>query len=258
MVSLRVQCVDLHVGPAIILACTLLFALLSLPRAAGATTAGYLEYASIYGTTYNGVTTDSGGHLPGSHELKARIDVGRYMVQYSYHSDLSHSKTDATTSTGAPGTSLAYPGGTVVVPTFNANDGESEFRLEYQLGKFPAYLGLADSNSFNNYGFPRLSALGFGIELQPNPRRSISPYGSYFFFPNQMGTYPLANPNNPSSGPARSSFAANEFEAGVSIALRKTGLSIVLAYYQTTNVRRTGTFNFVRDGPVIGLGYQLR
>jgi hypothetical protein len=243
----------------LIVRCVLILAFLPLAQAAiGAPTIGYLEYAPIYGTTYNGVTTDSGGHLPDSHELKARIDVGRYMAQYSNHIDLSHSKRDATTATGAPGTSLAYPNGTVVVPTFTANDGESEFRLEYQPGKFPAYLGLAYSNSFNNYGFPRLSALGFGIELQPNPRRSISPYGSYFFFPDQTGTYPLANPNDPSSSPVSSSFVANEFEGGASIALRKTGLSIVLAYYQTTNVRRTGRFNFVRDGPLIGLGYQLR
>lgn len=231
--------------------------LLASGRAADAAQ-GYFEYAAVYGTTYNGVTTDSGGHRAGSYQVKARVNFGHFVAQYSYHSDLSASLEDGTTSTGMRGTSLMYPGGVIVVPAFTANDAESEFRLEYQALHAPVYFGLAYSNSFNNYGFPRLTALGIGVELQPNPRKLISPYGSYFFFPNQTGTYPLADPNDPSSGTVHTAFVANEFEGGFAITPPKANLSVVLAYYQTTNVRRTGTFNFVRDGPVIGLGYHLK
>ncbi|HXW51197.1 MAG TPA: hypothetical protein VEJ41_04345 [Candidatus Acidoferrales bacterium] len=239
--------------------CFVLLACVGLQaRALAAPVSGYFEGGPQYGTTYNGVTTDSGGHLPGSYELKARVGTGRYVFQYSYHSDLSPSSADATTASGGRGTALNYPGGVVIVPAFNANDGESEFRLEYRTGNYPLFVGLASSNSFNNYMFPRLRGVGFGVELQPNDGKTISPYGSYFFFPDQSGTYPLANPNDPASGPAHQAFDANEFEGGFSIALRPRGLSLALAYYQTTNVQKTGDYNFVRDGPVIALGYRFK
>jgi hypothetical protein len=242
------------------LLCAALTTLVSPPaQAANALSpSAYLEYTPIYGDTYNGVTTDDGDNLAGSYATKVRVDYGRFSAQYRYHRDLSSSLINATTPSGGPGTALNYPGGQVIVPAFTAVDGESEIRLEYQPVHLPVYFGLAYSNSFNNYSFPRLTALGIGAELQPNPRKLISPYASFFYFPDQSGTYPLANPNNPNSGSAHSEFSANELELGGSLVFPKTDLSLVLGYYQTTNVRRTGTFNFVRDGPYVGIGYRLK
>jgi hypothetical protein len=219
---------------------------------------GYLEYSGVYGDTYNGVTTDDGDHLSNSYAAKARVYYGRYAASISFYRDVTNSQANATTLTGQPGTVLNYPGGQVIVPVFTAVDSASEMRLEYQPARIPVYFGLAYSNSSNNYDFPRLTALGIGVELMPDPHRLVSPYGSYFFFPNQTGTYPLANPNDPKSGPVGSAFRSNELEVGGSLVFPKTDLSLVAGYYQTTNIRRTGTFNFVRDGPFVGLGFRLR
>lgn len=218
----------------------------------------YLEYASVYGDTYNGVTTDDGDHLAQSYSAKARVYYGRFAASVKFYRDVTNSQNNTTTVTGAPGTVLNYPGGQVTVPVFTAVDAGSEFRLEYQPVHLPVYFGLAYSNASNNYNFPRLTGLGIGVELVPNPRRLLSPYGSFFYFPNQTGTYALANPNNPNSGSVASAFNSNELEVGGSLAFPKTDLSLVVGYYQTTNVRRTGTFNFVRDGPFLGLGYRVR
>ncbi|HZV79154.1 MAG TPA: hypothetical protein VFF60_06000 [Candidatus Binatus sp.] len=219
---------------------------------------GYLQYSTGFGDTYNGVTTNDGDHLWGSYSFKAKVFLGRFAAEYQYYRDLTNSQTNATTASGGPGTLINFPGAQVIVPQFVASDGQSEFRLEYQPPKFPVYLGVAYSNSFNNYNFPRLTASGIGVELQPDLGRAISPYGSFYWFPNQTGTYPLANPNDPSSGSVHSAFIANELDFGASFAFPKINVNVLAGYYQYTNVRKTGNFNFVRDGPYLGVGYRIR
>ena len=221
-------------------------------------TSGYVEYSHLFGDIYNGVTTDDGELLGGSYTVKGRVDYGRLAAVLSYRSDLSQSKVNATTSTGQPGTSLMFPGGTIVVPQFVAVDAQFEARLEYRLMQIPVYLGVAYSNATNNYGFPTLHAFGLGVEVQPSARRALSPYGSFFYFPNQTGVYALANPNNPASGSVTESLRGNELEIGLSYTIPRTQLSIVGGYQQTTNVSRTRSFNFVLDGPFLGVGYRFR
>ncbi|MBV8172683.1 MAG: hypothetical protein JO219_12210 [Candidatus Eremiobacteraeota bacterium] len=219
---------------------------------------GYVQYALGFGDTYNGVTTDDGDHLWGSYALKAKVFLGHFAAEYQCYRDLTNSQTNALTPSGGPGTAINYPGAQVIVPQFVASDGESEFRLEYRPPRFPVYLGVAYSNSFNNYNFPRLTASGIGVELQPDLGRALSPYASYYWFPNQTGTYALANPNDLSSGSVHSAFIANELDFGASFAFPKVRLNILAGYYQETNVRKTGTFNFVRDGPYVAVGYRIR
>jgi hypothetical protein len=219
---------------------------------------GYIQYAPTYGDTYNGVTTDDGDHLAGSFSTKVKLFYRRFAAEYQYYRDLSSSQVNAMTPSGGPGTAINYPSAQVIVPAFTASDGQSEFRLEYQPAKIPVYFGLAQSNSFNNYNFPRLTGVGVGVELQPDLSKLLSPYGSFYYFPDQTGTYPLANPNDPTSGSVHSAFIDNELDLGAAVTFPKINLSLVLGYFQNTNVRKTGTFNFVRDGPYIGLGYRVR
>src|SRR5579872_62158 len=217
----------------------------------------FVEYVATYGDTYDGVTTDDGDHLGSSFALRGAALSGRFAALYMFYRDKTASLTNATTPSGGAVTTLQYPAEQIVVPIFTAVNAQSEFRLEYRPSRLPFYAGLAYSNAFNNYGFPRLTGFGVGIEVQPDPQKRLSPYGSYFFFPNQSGTYALAAPTNPKSGSAHSAFRGNEFLIGGSARVGKTGLDLRFGYYQTTNVRRTGTFNFVRDGPFVGLAYRL-
>ena len=229
-------------------------------HAAGGLTSpsGYIEYVATSGDIYNGVTTDDGEDLPGSYIAKGRIEYARFAALLRFRRDASQSQANALTSSGGPATSLAFPTAQVVVPQFTAVDSEFEARLEYQPLHIPVYVGLAYARATNNYGFPALQAVGFGLELTPNPHHLISPYGSYFFFPNQTGVYALANPNDPSSGTSPAAYRANELEIGLSLAIPKTDLTIDGGYSQSTNVSRLGAFNFVRSAPYLGVGYRLR
>jgi hypothetical protein len=218
---------------------------------------GSFEYVKAYGDTYDGVTTDDGDHLGSSFALRATITSGRFGVLYMFHRYETASLTNGTTASGAPGTTINYPGEQIVVPLFTAHNAESEFRLEYQPWRGPIYVGAAYSNTFNNYAFPRLLAFGIGAEIHPNPAKRISPYGSFFYFPRQTGTFPMAAPSNPQSGPVHQDFWAYEELAGGSWTIAKTGLSVRFGYYQNDSERRTGTYNIVSDGPFVGLGYSL-
>jgi hypothetical protein len=225
---------------------------------AALSTSAYVEYSHAFGDLYNGVTTDDGEILGGSYQVKGRADYGRLCVGLAYKHDETNSIVNGTTPSGGPGTFLTFPSGSILVPQFVAVDAQFEARLEYRLPQWPAYVGIAYSNATNNYGFPTLHAFGIGVEVQPSQRRALSPYGSFFYFPNQTGIYPLANPNNPNSGSATESLRANELEVGLSYAVPRTHLSVVGGYDQTTNISRTGSFNFVRDGPFVGVGFRLR
>ena len=240
--------------------CALLALIVPATARAGAVDplSAYIEYDAAFGDTYNGVTTDDGDHLFGSYATKARLDYGPFDASFRYHSDISRSKTNSTTPSGAPGTVLTYPAGQTIVPLFNAIDSESEVRLTYRPARLPIWIGLAYSHSSNNYNFPSLQAVGYGIELQPSQHRRLSPFGSYFFFPNQIGTYALANPNNPNSGSAPAAYRSNELEFGAAFAFARSPISVVAGYSQTTNISRFGAFNFVRDGPFIGVGFRVR
>ena len=238
----------------------LAFACAAPARSANANTlSGYLEYVTNWaGDTYNGVTTSDGENFPESFTAKARLNYGHFAASLKVYRDVTWSDANATTASGSAGTLISYPAANVIVPVFVAVDSASEIRLEYQPPKLPVYFGFAYSNQSNSYNFPRLLAVGIGVELMPNPKHVFSPYGSYFFFPNQTGTYPLANPFDPASGSVGTSFRANELELGGSYAIPKSDLSVVGGYYQNTNIARTATFNFVRDGLFIGLGFRTR
>jgi hypothetical protein len=216
-----------------------------------------IDYVAPFGDTYDGVTTDDGDHLAGSLGVRAQVGYGRFVAIYAFESDKTASVVNGTTPSGTPGTTLNYPAEQTVVPVFTAVNAVSEFRLEYRPWRSPVYVGVAHSNSWNNYGFPRLQATGAGVEAQPSARRVLSPYGSYFFFPNQSGTYPLAAPTNPRSGAVASAFRVHELLAGLSWALAGSPVHVVFGYYQTICTRKTGTFNFSRDGPFIGVRFQL-
>lgn len=219
---------------------------------------GSFEYVKAYGDTYDGVTTDDGDHLGSSFALRAVITWRRFAAIYMFHRYETASLTNATLFSGAPGTTLNYPAEQVVVPLFTAQNAASEFRLEYQPWRGPIEVGLAYSNTFNNYAFPRLLAFGIGAELQPNSAKRISPYGSFFYFPSQAGTFPLAAPSNPHSGSVHQDFWAYELLVGGSARIAKTGLSVRFGYYQSDSEHRTGTtYNIVSDGPFVGLAYSL-
>jgi hypothetical protein len=247
----------LRTGAVLTSACLLVWCVVSALPARADDFRGFLEYAGVYGDTYDGVTTDDGDHLASSFGVRAMVASGRFAALYMYHRDENRSIANGTLPSGAPGTTINYPAEQTVVPLFTAVNAGSEFRLEYQPWRGPIYLGAAYSNSFNNYGFPRLSAFGVGVEVQPNPAKRLSPYGYYFYFPNQTGTFPLAAPSDPASGPFQESFHQDSFLAGGSGTIGRTGLSLRFGVYRDSSVRRAGSFNIVRDGPFIALAYRL-
>lgn len=75
-------------------------------------------------------------------------------------------------------------GGTVFIPSLTAREYTQDGRVAVLVAKPDIYVGLGAYYHATNYGFPELTALGFGVEKLPNFHRSASTFGRLYFYPN--------------------------------------------------------------------------
>jgi len=71
-------------------------------------------------------------------------------------------------------------GGTALTPVFKARQSTLDARLEYQVAASRIYVGVGYLNAANNYGYPRMNAVGAGIEKLPDLRSGINFFGYAF------------------------------------------------------------------------------
>jgi len=84
-------------------------------------------------------------------------------------------------------------GGTASTPVFLASQNTIDARLEYQIGAPDWYGGIGLIRASNNYGYPKLSGLGVGVEKLPDFTGSLSLYGSAFYYPSASGDYTVSD-----------------------------------------------------------------
>ena len=98
---------------------------------------------------------------------------------------------------GNPLTGFAtIDGGFATTPVFQARQTNVDGRLEYQILK--PHFDIAGSyiDLWNNYGYPRLTGGGFGLDKLPDFQSDLGWYGSIMYYPAVKGTYVVpAGPN---------------------------------------------------------------
>jgi hypothetical protein len=84
-------------------------------------------------------------------------------------------------------------GSNIWVPQFQAINSDASARLGVEIAKPRIYLAGSYLIATNNYGYPRMTGFGFGLEKLPDLDRSLSFFGSAYYYPQLQGSYTDAN-----------------------------------------------------------------
>jgi hypothetical protein len=80
-------------------------------------------------------------------------------------------------------------GGSAFVPSFSPIDGDVSARLGVKVANPRIYVAAAYMVTSNNYGYPRTHGFGYGVEKLPDLDRTFSFFGSYYYYPENEGSF---------------------------------------------------------------------
>ncbi len=165
----------------------------------------YLFSPKVYNEFATG-TTGSGFSYNGRAAFEFPLGGLPWMIEGDYR----HWVYNHNSSYPAPGTTLATyassicgPGqpadlscvsvvggyGQTYVPGFQASDTDFDARFGLKVVDPRIYIGVSYLWHTVNYGYPRTSGVGFGIEKLPDLDQAFSVYGSVYYYPSVSGNY---------------------------------------------------------------------
>lgn len=146
----------------------------------------YVFTPRVYNEFSPGNTGDGSYSARGAWEFRAGtvpVALSGDLAQYQY----PHHCTSATD----PQCYVEARGGvgTTFVPAFTARDWDSDVQFGARIAQPRIYAGVAFRFSWNSYGYPFMSGIGFGAEKLPDLDQPISAYGSAWYYPFVEGMY---------------------------------------------------------------------
>jgi hypothetical protein len=197
----------------------------------------------VFNEFANGVTTNKTSYsIRGAAEFPL---LGLpWMVEGDYRSYAYQTNAGLVSSVGAAGPTF--------VPSFTAVDSDVDARIGLKVIDPRIYVGVGYLTRTENYGYPRQSGVGFGIEKLPDLDQVFSVYGSAWYYPSVSANYGT-----------QGAFAYRDlkFEAGGSLALgarKGAGLFLEGGYLgDTLRVKSLGPSDITHSGPYVGLGVKF-
>jgi len=150
-------------------------------------------------------------------------------------------------------------GGTAFTPVFQAKQSTLDGRLEYQFASPRVYVGVGYLQTSDNYGYPRLSGIGFGLEKLPDLQSGFGLYGSAFYYPTASGNYTVTNPSSPNFGTSyRQQYQIWKYDVGLTFVLTNFPVYIYGGYNGDRYVaKQNAPIGQTHAGPYIGLGVRF-
>ncbi len=110
-------------------------------------------------------------------------------------------------------------GGMCYTPPFRGKDANVDIRAEYTIARPWLGVGVSYGQFTTSYGYPVLRGEGIGLEALPNldPKGGFTWFGSYFYYPNMVGTYQVNDPMSSNFGNKyRERYGISKYDIGVS------------------------------------------
>jgi len=150
-------------------------------------------------------------------------------------------------------------GGTAFTPVFLARQNDLDVRLEFKVAAPRVYIGVAYLHTTDDYGYPNLNAIGFGIEKLPDLRPGISLYGSAFYYPSASGTYTVSSPASAHFATSyQQQYQIMKYDAGVALVVAHSPVYLYGGYAADRYlVKQNAPVGQLHDGPYIGLGLKI-
>ena len=147
------------------------------------------------------------------------------------------------------------------VPSFTARDYDGDARLGLKVLDPKIYIGVGYMWRSGNYGYPRLSNVGFGVEKLPDlAQNGFTWYGSYWYYPNVKGTFNgciTIGCTTPSSNEL--SYNIGKYDIGGAFTFgSNVPLFIEFGFLGDTGKNKTNApSDFSHSGPYVGLGLKF-
>jgi hypothetical protein len=150
-------------------------------------------------------------------------------------------------------------GGTAFTPVFLARSNSLDVRAEFKVGSPRVYVGVGYLHTANNYGYPHLNAIGFGVEKLPDLRNGISLYGSAFYYPSASGTFTVQSAGSPNLGQSyQQRFAILKYDIGAALVIAHSPVYLAAGYRGDRYfVRLNAPVGQIHTGPYFGLGVKI-
>jgi hypothetical protein len=133
-----------------------------------------------------------------------------------------------------PGAVLGEPGcvstlgpavGSAFVPSFDARDTDIDGRFGIGIADPKIFLAGSYMDRYVNYGYPRLTGVGGGLEKLTNYAQPIDIYGSVYYYPQLSGNYTDINGDG-----QKLQYRMLHYQAGLNINVPKTPIFLDLGY----------------------------
>jgi len=144
--------------------------------------------------------------------------------------------------------------GQTFVPAFTARDIDFDAHLGVRILKPRIYLGVGYMWTTNNYGYPHLSQVGFGLEKLPDLDHPFSVYGNIYYYPNLKGSFtdPGTNINY------QLAYNLLKFQAGVLYSFQGSPVFIDAGYLGDSGRNKNNApTSYTHQGPYAGLGIKF-
>jgi hypothetical protein len=140
--------------------------------------------------------------------------------------------------------------GSLWVPQFQAIDSDASARVGIKVADPRIYLAAAYLFTSTNYGYPRMSGVGFGAEKLPDLDKPLSLFGSVYYYPQVQGNF---TDGSGTTYNVEDRFL--QYQAGLAYSVMKNGIFIEGGFMgNNTNNKRFLPSNGHHAGAFAGIG----
>jgi len=220
----------------------------------------FLQVAVTAPKNYNEFS--AGQYCPESYLVNGAYAFGNsgFAVKVDYRQDAYVTNDNFVDTSGNHFTRFeTIDGGIAFTPVFLARQSSLDGRLEYRVAEPRVYIGAGYLQTADNYGYPHLSGLGFGVEKLPDLRSGLSLAGSAFFYPNATGNYTVAGPTSPNFGRTfRQAYDILKFDVGLALDFGHSPVYIQGGFSGDHYIaKQNAPIGQTHDGPYAGLGLKF-
>lgn len=140
--------------------------------------------------------------------------------------------------------------GSAYVPSFDARDNDADGRFGVGIANPKVFLVGSFLTRWSNYGYPRLTGLGGGLQKLSDYNQPIDVYGSILYYPQISGTYYDIFNNQ-----QKLQYRLLKYQAGVNINVPKTPLFLDFGFLGDTGIeKQNAPSGYTEDSLYGGLG----
>ena len=149
--------------------------------------------------------------------------------------------------------------GVALTPVFLARQNSFDARVELQVAAPRIYVGAGYLHTSNNYGYPELNAVGFGIEKLPDLRPGLNLSGSAFYYPAAAGNYTITDPASVNAGQSyHQIYGIVKYDVGLALVFAHSPIYVHAGFAgDRYTAKQSAPIGQTHDGPYIGLGVKL-